>query len=140
MRLFRIVVIAAIVSLFAAPAMAQTIGVTDKEVQAIADPILDNILAGMKESDYAKFCRDFGGLMMQDLNPSKFDSRRQEIRRQIGDYQSRHYLGFLNQRGMTVALWRARYSGIDDDVLIKLHLSKDGGRIQVKGLFFHDYF
>jgi len=140
MRLLRIAVIAAIVPLFAVPAAANTIGATDKEVQAIADPIMDSILAGMKEGDYAKFSRDFDGLMKQELDTTRFDSRRQEIQAQIGDYSSRTYLGFLNQRGMTVILWKARFTGTTDDVLLKLYLSTEGKRTVAKGLYFLSYF
>jgi hypothetical protein len=61
---------------------------------------------------------------------------RANIMKKLGKYQSRTYLGFLQKGNFTVVLWRGRFSASDDDVLIKLVLSKRGDKVLVTGLWF----
>lgn len=117
-------------------AFAGVIGKTDNEVRTIAEPILDNILKGMKTSDYASYSRDFNNTMKKGLPEKKFLAVNQQIRNQLGDYKSREYLGFLKKRGMTVVLWKSTFDKSKDDILIKLTVSKQKDKYLVTGLWF----
>ena len=129
-----------LLTLVATPALAAPLKETEQKVQAIADPIIDNILQAMKKGDYGAFTRDFERGLKQKLDSTLFESRREEYKKKIGEYGSRTYLGSLDQGGMTVILWKSRFSGTDDDVLLKLFLSKEGDRILVKGFHINPSF
>lgn len=120
----------------ALPAGADLVGQTDKDVQAVTDPIMDNLLAGFNEGNYQKYSQDFDATLKESLPAEKFKQVRTEIVKKIGKYQSRKYLGFLNQNKFTVALWKGTFSESTSDVLIKLVASKRGDRIVVVGLWF----
>jgi hypothetical protein len=121
---------------WALPVSAEVVGNSDVQVQAVADPILDNLLAGFNEGDYPKYSKDFDTLLKESLPETKFKQVRSDILKKIGKYQSRQYLGFLNQEKFTVALWKGRFSATPSDVLIKLVTSKRSDKVAVVGLWF----
>lgn len=115
---------------------AEIIGKTNEEVEKIADPIMDNILKEMYAGDYQNFSKDFDDNMKDFLNEGKFRTDTKAIIDEIGEYSSREYLGFLNQDNMTVVLWKGEFKGTENDILIKLVLSKRGNKYCVMGLWF----
>jgi len=130
------VIVAIAVAVASAPALSDAIGKTDDEVRAIAEPIIDSILDGMKTGDYAKFSKDFDDTMKEALTKEKFASTNQQLRSQMGNYKSREYIGFLNKGKMTIVMWKGKFDGTEDDILIKLVLSKRGDKNYVTGLWF----
>jgi len=115
---------------------AGVIGRTNEEVRAIAEPILDNILEGFKTDDYRKYSRDLDDTLKETISQKKFLEIDRQIQSSIGNYQSREYLGFLIKGQMTVVLWKGRFDGSIDDVLIKLVVSKRKNKYLVTGLWF----
>jgi hypothetical protein len=117
-------------------ASADFIGTDDKTVVAIADPILDNILAGFKEISYEKYSRDFDATLKKAVSAEKFLKTQKQIAAYYGEYQSRQYLGFLNQGTSTEVLWKSRFVNTTDDVLMQLTVSKKDDKYLVSGLWF----
>lgn len=132
----KVAVLAGLMVLAAALAGADLIGTSDQQVQAAADPILDNLLAGFNDDNYQKYARDFDPTLKESLPEERFRQVRGEILKKIGKYQSRKYLGFLNQNKFTVVLWKGKFSEAESDVLIKLVTSKRPDKIVVVGLWF----
>ncbi len=132
--LCRVILVAALLS--CSPAAAAVIGQNDHEVQALANPILDTVLTGFNDGNYGLYAKYFDDTLKDAIPEKKFQQVKAQIVKKLGKYQSRTYLGYLTQRNGTVALWRGRFSASDDDVLIKLVLSKRGDKIQVVGLWF----
>lgn len=116
--------------------VAAAIGQTDKEVQAVAEPILDAVLTGLNDGNYALYAQYFDSTMKNAIPEKKFLKVREDIAKKMGKYQSRTYLGFLKKANLTLAIWKARFSGSDDDVLVRLVLSPHGDKVEVAGLWF----
>jgi hypothetical protein len=136
MKLARCLLTLAAVFLLLSPAAAAVIAQNDKDVQAIAEPILDTVLTGLNNGNYSLYSRYFDGTLKDAVTKKKFSQVRANIMKKLGKYQSRTYLGFLQKGNFTVVLWRGRFSASDDDVLIKLVLSKRGDKVLVTGLWF----
>jgi hypothetical protein len=118
------------------PAAADLVGQDNREVQAVADPMLDTVLKGLNEGEYEVYCQYFNDTMKRVISPKNFSQIRGNILRSIGDYESRSYLGYLEKSNSTVVLWKGRFAKSADDVLIKLVLSRQGDQIKVSGLWF----
>jgi hypothetical protein len=114
----------------------EVIGTQDKEVQLIAEPMLDTILDGFATNDYAQYSKDFDPTLKETLSEKRFFDVDRQIEASIGNFASRRYLGFLTKGKMTVILWKARFDKSEDDVLIKLVVSKRGETYLVTGLWF----
>ena len=117
-------------------ASAEVIGKTNQEVKRIANPILDSILEGFRTNNYKKYSRDFDDTLKEAISEKKFLGTAQQIKSKIGKYQSREYLGFLKKGRMTLVLWKSSFDKSEDDVLIKLVISKRKGKYLVTGLWF----
>lgn len=118
------------------PVAADFIGQQDQQVQAVAEPILDSLLTGFNQGNYAQYARDFDDTLREAVSPEKFRQVRDQLLKKLGKYQEKKYLGFLNQQRFTVTLWKGRFAGTSDDVLIKLVLSQRPDRLVVVGLWF----
>ena len=115
---------------------AEVVGETNEEVAGIAEPVLDNILEAFETNDYVKYSRDFDDTLREAVSEKKFVEVDHYFQESLGDYQSREYLGFVVKGKMSVVLWKARYNKSEDDVLIKLVLSKRRNKHLVTGLWF----
>jgi hypothetical protein len=105
-------------------------------VQAVAGPMVDNLLAGFNQGNYAQYSRDFDDTLREAIPEKKFQQVRADILKKLGKYKDKKYLGFLNQQAHTIVLWKGAFDGTPDDVLIKLVLSRRQDKVQVVGLWF----
>ena len=136
MKRFAYSIIVGLMFFLSASTHAEVIGKTDEEVQLVAESIIDTILTGMKTEDYAMYSKDFDETMKEALTEEAFLAANKQILESMGDYKSREYLGFLNQGEMTVILWKGTFDKTDNDLLIKLVVSKREDKHLVAGLWF----
>jgi hypothetical protein len=116
---------------------AAPVAEADPAVRRTAKPILENILAALAAADREAYVRDFGPALRGLVDEEHFARTVADLEARLGAHVSHRYLGFLNQRGMTVVLYKAAYDGTDDDVLIKLVLTRTAeDEVLVTGLWF----
>lgn len=121
---------------WAGPAAADLIAQDNREMQAVAEPILETVLKGLNEGEYEVYCQYFDDTLKRVVSPKNFAQVRGNILKSIGDYESRSYLGYLEKGKTTVVLWKGKFAKSTDDVLIKLVLSRQEDQIKVSGLWF----
>jgi hypothetical protein len=115
---------------------AEVIGNDNEQVKQYADPIMDNILQGMANDDYLQYTKDFDQQLKAVMSKQRFIAKRKEIYDWVGGYLYREYLGFTNTQGSTVVFWKGTFDRTEDDILIRLTLTKENGVYSVKGLFY----
>jgi hypothetical protein len=125
-----------LILLLGGTALAVPVGNQNDQVRAVADPLVDNLLTGFNQGDYAQYSRDFDDTLREAIPEKKFQQVRADILKKLGKFKEKKYLGFLNQQAHTMVLWKGAFSGTSDDVLIKLVLSRRQGKVQVVGLWF----
>ncbi|MFH2137526.1 MAG: hypothetical protein ABII88_03325 [Candidatus Omnitrophota bacterium] len=136
MRYLQGVVIVMVLFLSVSTVFADVIGNTDKEVQEIANPLLDNILVGLAEDSYEKYSQNFDDTLKETISAARFKEIDIQIQEWVGNYLYREYLGFLTKGQMTVIFWKGVFDKAKDDVLIKLVVSKRGDKYLITGLWF----
>jgi hypothetical protein len=108
----------------------------DKEkVLAYADPVVDNLLVGFNEGDYAKFSRDFDERMKSAIPEATFAQMRQDMVSKIGLYKSRTFSKVEKQGEATIVIYTAEF-GKESEVEVKVVFTPDGEKNLVSGLFF----
>jgi hypothetical protein len=125
-----------LISMLTAPALTALLATRDKEVQTVAEPIVDNLLAGYNQGNYAQYSRDFDDTLREAIPEKKFQQVRADILKIMGKYKDKKYLGFLDQQAHTMVLWKGAFEGTPDDVLIKLVIFRQQNKVQVVGLWF----
>jgi hypothetical protein len=121
---------------FTACLFAEPIGQDDSVVQGIATPILNNILEGLKSNDYAKYTKDFDPTAKEAITEEAFKKAVDELKGEIGNYVEKKFMGFLNKGQMTLVVWKAKFDQTQDDILVRLVLTKRGDQYLVTGLWF----
>ncbi|MBU1086782.1 MAG: hypothetical protein KKD05_04610 [Candidatus Omnitrophica bacterium] len=109
---------------------------TSQEMKDVADPIMDNILDGVKLENYMDYSKDFDKALKVLGSRTKFFQVSRYLKQTMGNYMSREYMGSLNKDNLVVVLWKATFDKSQDDVLIKLFLTKQNSRYVVTGLRF----
>ena len=87
-----IVILIALVS--SRPAAAALVGHDDGQIKAAAEPILDNLLAGFNDDNYAKYSRDFDTALREALPESKFQQVAGRSSKSWGNSRARNIWAF----------------------------------------------
>lgn len=101
-----------------------------------ATTILQQIIRGISEGDYAMFNRHFSKVMKATQPRENFLLLQKGIQKSLGKFKSLDYLGYYVQGGNRIALFKARFSKEKDDVLVRLVLDAKGPEAKVSGLWF----
>ena len=104
-----------------------------------AGPMVDNLLAGIKDSNYTEFSKDFTDTMKGALNQDNFDALVTMLQTKIGDYQSRSFSGASattqNNTNIMVVVYKAKYTKETGDVVITVSFSDNNGIKQIAGFY-----
>jgi hypothetical protein len=109
---------------------------TNQEMKNVADPIMDNILDAVKLENYMAYSKDFDQALKVVGSRTKFFQVSRYLKQTMGNYMYREYMGSVHKDNLVVVLWKATFDKTQDDVLIKLFLTKQNNRYIVKGLRF----
>ncbi len=120
-------------------AVAETVasptpGLTDQETpDAAAKKLLESVLKGLADGDYAVYSRDFSEKHKEFFTKANFDESAAWMKDTFGACESAEFMGFWKRRGYFLALWKAKYSKVkDDDVILELCFKKEGGSYKVE--------
>jgi len=105
--------------------------VSADEVKAYADAVVDKMLAGINEKDYAKFSGDFDQQMKDAVTEAKFG----EIYNQLGECESKGIISADKYQGYTRAYYKGKSSGMSRDVTFTIVFSASGDK-KVSGFFY----
>lgn len=121
-------------------ALAGCAGKLSESDVSYAGPMLDNVLAGMKDKDYNEFSRDFSDTMKSSVTQDGFISLVDTLQTQAGDYQEKTFSSAAattqNNQNYTLVIYKAKYSKATADVTIKISFSDNNGTKIVEGLWF----
>ena len=115
---------------------AEFIGTTDEEIAETSKYYMENLINNFNAGNYEEHMKDFDERSKARLTKKKFKRERKRLDKKGGMVTNLEYLGFLNQRHLTVVLYKANYSKNKDDGIIKIYLNKIDDKISVAGLVF----
>ncbi len=107
----------------------------EEKMLEIAGPIMDGILRGFSENDYAEYSKDFGDVMLKAHEKAKFEETRDFIVSKSGRYVSKGDSQVLEQGSYVIVVSKARFTK-EDEVLVKVVFSADDPKHKVMGLWF----
>lgn len=107
-------------------------------VLSYADPMADNLLAGLKAGDYAVFSKDFGPAMLKAMDQAAFQKLVDQLQPQLGAYISHDKASSVqpvssNGISYNAVLYPAKFE--KGNVTVKLVFTA-AEPYQIEGLFF----
>jgi hypothetical protein len=73
--------------------------------QAVANPMAENLVAGLDKQDYAIFTRDFDEKMIKAIPATALIELRKLLWNQNGNYQSQDMKRFFEEKGYLIAIY-----------------------------------
>jgi hypothetical protein len=105
-------------------------------VASRATAVVHRIVQGLSEGDYSLFTQDFSKAMKDAQTRDSFLELQRKLQKSLGKFQSLEYLGYYEQYGGIITLFKARFRKEKEDVLIKVVLDGKKAEPQVTGLWF----
>lgn len=104
-------------------------------------PLLDNIIASIRDSNYEMFSRDLNAEMKGALDQNAFAELKFMLDQKLGDYQGRNFTKAIqtkkNDRLYTTVLYTARYTKEPASVVITITTEYIEGQVKIGGLYFN---
>jgi len=104
---------------------------TETEKVNLAEVILDKMIAGINKDDYSLYSEYFFKGLKDQIKEKDFITMKTDLKKQLGDYKSRTYMGMLNKPLIDVFIWKAKFTKTDEDVLIRLFLIEENEKYKV---------
>jgi hypothetical protein len=115
-------------------------GLKEADVPYASD-MVENMLTGLSDNDYAVFSRDFSDTMKTAIDETAFADLEESITGVIGTFESKRFAQAATTTKddveYTVIVYKAAYTEEDADVLVTVTFSGDQGSEKIEGLFFN---
>lgn len=106
---------------------------SDKEIKAIADPLVDKLTKAMETKNYKAYMDPWSPKAKGMMTKEKFDKACDVILAQVGTFKSKSFYNIVSKDGFLVIQWKAKYTKVTDDLYLQLVLQKEGGKYLVSG-------
>jgi len=106
---------------------------SDTEIQRVATPIWNNIIAAANSQNYVKFSRDFSTIMLKEATQELIESQWHKNAQLTCLKKSPEYLGLLRNNSIVRVLWKQKFINNDEELLGHLELTVEQGEIKVDG-------
>ncbi len=119
-----------------APPVKKTSDLASEQTQTYATKMLNEIIEGILEGDYNKYTRNLSPEMRKFQTRQVFLQLQQKLQKNLGKLQTLTYLGFYDQLGKRLGLFKAKFEKEKDDALITIVLEVKDKEPKVSGLWF----
>ncbi|MBN1298225.1 MAG: DUF3887 domain-containing protein [Actinobacteria bacterium] len=126
-----------LVCVFAAVFVLASVFTGCGKVAEFSDPIAENILVSMNNSDYPGFSKDFDNVMKSELSEESFPDFLSQVSGAFGKYKegSKNIVGVSVNNDMTTATYKADFENAEE-VNVEIVFKKIDGQMKVVGLWF----
>ncbi len=115
---------------------AKTAELGSHQTQTYATKMLNEIIEGISEGDYNKYTRNLSPEMRKFQTRQVFLELQKKLQKNLGKLQTLTYLGFYDQLGKRLGLFKARFEKDKDDALITIVLEVKDKEPKASGLWF----
>ncbi|MBT8148185.1 MAG: hypothetical protein KJN90_15105 [Gammaproteobacteria bacterium] len=95
---------------------------SDSELWAIADPIMDNLMDGSTEIDHGKHCTDFTQRLLDIVTPEYLEKVCQKYQNEKGFFTARSPVALFRRPGSVAFVWRQNFSRVEGDHVAEMVL------------------
>ena len=95
---------------------------SDSELWAIADPIMDNLMDGSTEIDHSKHCADFTQRLLDIVTPQYLQKVCEKYQNEKGFFTARSAVALFRRPDSIAFVWRQQFSKVKGDHVAELVL------------------
>lgn len=102
---------------------------TDNEILAIANPLIDNLMQGSTERNYDKHAKDFTQRLKNIVTKENLEQQWQN--NELGDFTKRELISIIRKKDGIFVLWKQYLSKSTDEFLAEIYIVEENGRFLV---------
>ncbi len=118
---------------FSCITIAAAFAQSDKEILAIADPLVDKLTKAMESKDYKTYMNPWIPSAKAMMTKESFEKTCDATISQMGTFQSKSFYNIVKKESFLVIQWKAKYSRVPEDLYLQLVLLKEKGKYLVAG-------
>ena len=104
---------------------------SDKEILAIVEPLMNNLMEGSTEIDHAKHTRDFTQRMKDIVTEERLEKMCADYQARIGLFTDRELVGIFRRSNSVAVVWRQWCSKTSDEFVAEAVVVEQDGRYLV---------
>ncbi|HBM16575.1 MAG TPA: hypothetical protein DD381_09585 [Lentisphaeria bacterium] len=102
-----------------------------KNEDEAAQILISSVLDGLKSSNYQEFTRDFSSKEKSAFTKANFDDACKAIDNNLGVLLSKQYLGSINKIDYSIAIWKAKYSKVPEDIIFEMYIVRQNDTFKI---------
>lgn len=96
-----------------------------------AQIMIEGILNGLATKNYNEYTKDFASKDKTSLPQDAFNDACKAVDDNLGILLSKQYLGCVNKIGYSIALWKAKYSKVPEDIIFEMYIIRENNTYKV---------
>lgn len=108
---------------------------SDDEILAIAEPIMDNLMAASTNIDHARHVRDFTDRLKTIVTKDYLEKVCRQYQREKGFFGSRTLVAIFRRPHSIVIVWKQHFTKSPGDYVAEMLLVQQGSRYLVDHVF-----
>lgn len=104
---------------------------SDKHIMAIANPMMDNLMAGSTAINHSQHTRDFSERMKAIVTPEHLDYVCKDYQRKWGYFSNREFVAIFRRPASVAIVWRQFCTQQTGEFVAEIVLIEEHGRIVI---------
>lgn len=101
---------------------------SEKEILAVANPIMDNLMEASTEIDHEKHCRDFTDRMKRIVTKDHFQKVCEEYQSTKGYFEERQAVAVFRRPNSVAVIWKQYFSKARGEFVAEMVLVHQDGK------------
>ena len=93
---------------------------TDSEILAIANPLMDNLMRASTERDYANHIRDFTDRAKGQITAERFNAVCEEYQQRVGFFSQREPVSVFRREASAAIVWKQWSTNTQDEFVAEM--------------------
>jgi len=102
-----------------------------KNEDEAAQIMVEGILNGLKTNNYQEFIKDFDSKGKLSFTRENFGEACEAIDNNLGVLLDKEYLGSINKISYSIAIWKAKYSKVPEDIIFEMYIVRQDGTFKI---------
>jgi len=109
----------------------QLADLTDAEILAVVNPLMDNLMQGSNDIDYDAHVRDFTYRLRRLVSPEGLERMCSDFQSRFGHFTERDVVGLFRREDSVAVVWRQRTSASNDEFVADVVIVEQDGQYRV---------
>jgi hypothetical protein len=107
---------------------------TESEILAIANPIMENLMNASTNIDHERHVRDFTDKLKAIVTKENLEAQCKEYQATLGYFLEREFVGVFRKETDAAVFWRQKYTKSTGEHIAFLRLISEDGKIKVQNV------